>query len=86
MFKVQTVKKPIVDKKGNQYIGMNKYAAKELGVSFNHPSTTITISQGLSGIKRKKTILHEETEARIMKHHHRYSYAHRFANYAERSI
>lgn len=62
------------------FIGMNKYAAKHIGVPFNHPSNVVTVYKNLPKDVRTTTIHHEECERYLMKNkHYRYNRAHKVA-------
>jgi hypothetical protein len=67
----------------NGYVGMNYFAAKELGIPFPRKKNLIWIKIGDKGLY-KSTIKHEKIEAELMmKKGMRYKQAHSIANHLE---
>jgi len=71
--------KYVDDKIGDDYIGMNWGAAKELGVEFPYSKTTLLIYSKQSEKMKKETIRHEIIELNLMLHGIKYKEAHEMA-------
>lgn len=62
------------------YIGMNKYASKELHIPFHHKANVIEVDETLGKRMDRRTIAHEKGEMFYMKKKHlHYEEAHRKA-------
>ena len=66
------------------YIGMNFYAARELGFPFPYSPNVIALVEGLEGKKASDTLRHEKIEIALMKKGYKYKEAHQVAKTLER--
>jgi len=76
----------LVKKISKGYLGMNRRAAKELGIDYPYSEETILINKSLSKKEQKKTIAHEKIELFHMKRGLKYREAHKIANALEANI
>lgn len=80
-WKVKTVSSKVLD----DYAAMNPMAAKAFGFHHIHAGE-ILVWSGLKGKARRKTIVHEEVEAKLMKRGLPYWKAHEAALKAEKKV
>lgn len=80
MYKIKYVPNKI----GDGYVGMNCFAAKELGIPFPYSPDIILIWEGLDEVERDKTISHEKDEIKFMLNGDNYKEAHRKASLLEK--
>jgi UDP-N-acetylglucosamine:LPS N-acetylglucosamine transferase len=80
------VKVKLVKKLPRGYLGLNKYAARELGLRFPYPANVVLVKKTLSPLKRIKTAIHERIEAYHMRRGLSYRKAHRIASALEKKV
>lgn len=68
--------KVITGRTPRNYVGMNWYAAKALGIKFKHGKNTILVDKELGSECKSSVISHEKGEIRLMKQGYSYSDAH----------
>ncbi len=71
------------DKTGEDYVGMNRYAAKVLEIPFPWNTHAIAVWEGLDKKERKNTFGHEVVEAEKMKKGASYEKGHKEAPHTE---
>lgn len=78
------IKVKVVDNIPKGYAGMNKYAARALGIRFPYPENVVTVKKWSHG--QDETIKHERVERRCIKQGGSYTACHEKANKEEKKV